>query len=98
MDIKTPDSQESEKNLYENLDHLKPTDQVKFVLCSRKDYEWAKQLIASKKLYDTCHLLFSPSWGQLDPTELAEWILEDKLPVRLQMQLHKVLWQDEPGR
>jgi 7-carboxy-7-deazaguanine synthase len=98
MDIKTPDSKESEKNLFDNINHLKPTDQIKFVLCSRQDYEWAKQLIESMRLDKRCTILFSPSWNQLNPTTLADWIVADGLPVRLQLQLHKVLWHDEPGR
>ncbi len=98
MDIKTPNSTGSEKNLFDTINHLKPTDQIKFVLCSREDYEWAKQLIQSMSLDNRCTLLFSPSWNQLNPTLLAEWIVADGLPVRLQVQLHKVLWHDEPGR
>lgn len=98
MDIKTPDSKECDKNLLDNIQYLKPTDQIKFVLCSRQDYEWAKALIESMQLNQRCNVLFSPSWNQLHPTSLAEWIVADKLPVRLQLQLHKVLWHDEPGR
>ncbi|OGV26562.1 MAG: 7-carboxy-7-deazaguanine synthase QueE [Legionellales bacterium RIFCSPHIGHO2_12_FULL_37_14] len=98
MDIKTPGSLESAKNLTANLSYLKPTDQIKFVLCNRADYAFAKDYIALNNLSQKCELLFSPSWHDLDPAHLAEWILQDKLAVRLQMQLHKVLWNDEPGR
>lgn len=97
MDLKTPDSLEMDKNLLANLDYLKPTDQIKFVLCSRKDYEWACQMIHEHQLTTRVQLLFSPSWNQLNPTELANWIIEDKLSVRFQLQLHKILWNDAPG-
>lgn len=98
MDIKTPDSQESARNLYQNMDYLTRHDQVKFVICSRQDYEWAKETIAHYQLYDRCELLFSPSYHQLEPTLLADWILADGLPVRFQIQLHKYLWGDVPGK
>lgn len=98
MDLKTPDSLEESKNLYDNIPHLKPHDQIKFVICSRKDYEWSKQLIANLSIPAGVELLFSPSWGQVKPEELAEWILQDQLPVRMQVQLHKILWDDGPGR
>lgn len=97
MDLKTPDSLESDKNLLSNLEYLKPTDQIKFVLCSRTDYEWACHMITEHRLSDRVQLLFSPSWNQLNPTDLANWIIQDKLSVRFQMQLHKILWNDEPG-
>lgn len=97
MDLKTPDSLEMDKNLFANLDFLKPTDQIKFVLCSRSDYEWAKKIIVEYRLAEFVQLLFSPSWNQLNPTDLADWIVADKLPVRFQIQLHKILWNDEPG-
>lgn len=97
MDLKTPDSLEMDKNLLANLDFLKPQDQIKFVLCSRKDYEWACELINNYKLQERTQLLFSPSWQQLNPTTLANWIIEDKLAVRFQLQLHKILWNDAPG-
>lgn len=97
MDLKTPDSLESDKNLLTNLEHLKITDQIKFVLCSRKDYDWALEMIAKHDLTNKAQLLFSPSWNQLNPTELADWIIQDKLAVRFQMQLHKLLWNDTPG-
>lgn len=98
MDLKTPDSGEERRNLFSNLALLRPKDQVKFVLCSRRDYDWAKDLIHEHHLAERTQLLFSASWNQLDLTSLAEWILEDKLPVRLQIQLHKILWPDTPGR
>ncbi|KTD33861.1 7-carboxy-7-deazaguanine synthase QueE [Legionella israelensis] len=97
MDLKTPDSKEHEKNQMSNLDYLKPDDQIKFVLCSRADYEWACTLIKTFKLNERAHLLFSPSWNQLNATSLAEWIIEDHLPVRFQIQIHKILWNDAPG-
>ncbi|MDD9892778.1 MAG: 7-carboxy-7-deazaguanine synthase QueE [Gammaproteobacteria bacterium] len=97
LDLKTPDSAESDKNLWTNLAHLTPQDQIKIVVCSRDDYDWAKQLVQEKALADICTVMFSPSHEQVSPTELAEWILEDRLPVRLQMQLHKLLWGNKPG-
>lgn len=97
MDLKTPDSDESKKNMLSNLDHLKPSDQIKFVLCSREDYLWACQMITEHRLIERVLILFSPSYGQLDPTSLANWIIEDRLPVRFQLQLHKILWNDAPG-
>ena len=97
MDLKTPDSQECEKNLFSNLAYLKPCDQIKFVLCSRNDYEWACQLIRERDLINQVQLLFSPSWNQLNPTLLADWIVADRLLVRFQLQLHKVLWNDAKG-
>lgn len=97
LDLKTPDSAESDKNLWDNLPHLTPQDQIKIVICSRADYEWAKAQLAERNLAALCHVMFSPSHDQVSPTELAEWILEDKLPVRLQMQLHKLLWGNKPG-
>lgn len=97
MDIKTPGSAEVEKNLYSNFNYLKPEDQIKFVLCSREDYDWAKQLIAENGLTDRVIVLFSPSWNELNPSSLANWIVEDRLRVRFQIQLHKILWNDAPG-
>lgn len=98
MDIKTPGSGEESRNLWSNLQALTVHDQVKFVICSREDYEWAKQLTLGKSLANTCEVLFSPSWGEVNATELAEWILQDHLPVRYQLQLHKILWGDTPGK
>ncbi|ANN96054.1 TPA: 7-carboxy-7-deazaguanine synthase QueE [Legionella pneumophila] len=97
MDLKTPDSKEADKNLLSNLNFLKPTDQIKFVLCSRNDYEWACSMLSEYQLAERVQLLFSPSWNQLNPTDLANWIIQDKLPVRFQLQLHKILWNDAPG-
>ena len=98
VDLKTPASGEVEKNRYENLGHLGPRDQVKFVICDRADYEWAKTELTRHDLPQRCEVLFSPSHGQLPAHELAEWILHDRLPVRFQIQLHKVLWGEERGR
>ena len=98
MDIKTPDSGESGRNLYENLQWLDHKDQIKFVICSRADYDWARKQLQQHNMNKTCEILFSPVHGQQSARELAEWILEDNLPVRLQLQLHKLLWGDEPGR
>lgn len=99
MDLKTPGSGEEKRNLLSNIEHLRPHHQVKFVLCDRTDYEWAKEQLHKYDLANKVQdVLFSPVWGQLDPTELAEWVLADRLPVRFQLQLHKVLWQDAKGR
>lgn len=97
LDIKTPDSGESERNLWANLARLKREDQIKFVICSRADYEWAKGVLGERRLEQVCEVLFSPSWGQLPARDLAEWVLADRLPVRFQLQLHKYLWGDAPG-
>ncbi len=98
MDLKTPDSQEENKNNYTNIDYLKSQDEIKFVICSRNDYDWACQTIHKYDLTNKAKVLFSASWQQLNPTELADWIIQDSLEVRFQLQLHKVLWNDEPGR
>jgi 7-carboxy-7-deazaguanine synthase len=98
MDLKTPGSRECDRNRYQNLELLTERDQVKFVLCDRADYDWAKGMLAEHDLASRCEVLFSPSYGQLEPRELAEWILADRLPVRFQLQLHKLLWGEEPGR
>ncbi|WP_394243655.1 7-carboxy-7-deazaguanine synthase QueE [Halopseudomonas laoshanensis] len=98
VDIKTPDSDEVGRNLYTNLALLGQHDQVKFVICSRSDYEWSRFKLDEYALADSVgEVLFSPSHAQLTPRKLAEWIVEDNLPVRFQMQLHKYLWNDEPG-
>lgn len=97
MDLKTPGSGEMDKNLLENIAALRGTDQVKFVICDRADYEWSKALTAEHKLADRCQVLFSPSHEQVHPKDLAEWILADHLQVRLQVQLHKYLWGNVPG-
>lgn len=98
VDLKTPASGELEGNRWENLSLLTAHDQLKFVLCDRADYEWARGQVRERRLDEICDVWFSPSWGQLDPTALADWILEDRLPVRLQVQLHKLLWGDVPGK
>lgn len=99
LDLKTPGSGEVARNLWSNLGHLTARDQVKFVICDRGDYEWAKLSCDSHGLYGrVAEVLFSPSTGQLEPRLLADWIVADRLPVRLQLQLHKLLWGDEPGR
>lgn len=98
LDLKTPGSGEVERNRYQNLDYLAPRDQIKFVICDRADYEWARSQVTERRLAGRCELLFSPAYGQQDATQLAEWLLADRLPVRFQMQLHKILWGDERGR
>ncbi len=98
VDLKTPGSQEMHRNLLANLPLLTPHDQVKFVICDRADYEWARATVAEHAIEARCEVLFSPSMGQVAPRELADWIVADRLPVRFQMQLHKILWGDEPGR
>lgn len=98
LDLKTPGSNESHRNLWENLGHLNPRDQIKFVLCSRADYDWARMRCDEHGLYDRVgDVLFSPSHHELAPRELAGWIVADRLPVRMQMQMHKLLWGDVPG-
>ena len=97
MDLKSPGSGECDKNMMSNISYLKKTDQIKFVLCNRQDYDWACQAIQEHQLDQKTQLLFSPSWNELNPTSLANWIIEDKLNVRFQIQLHKILWNDSPG-
>ncbi len=98
MDLKAPDSGEAHRNRYENIAHLTPHDQVKFVIASRKDYEWARFKCDEYHLTQrVADVLFSPVHGALEPRELAEWILADRLHVRMQVQLHKYLWNNEPG-
>lgn len=98
MDLKTPASGEESKNRYENLALIKKTDQIKFVICDRNDYEWSKQQIEKYQLTEKAEILFSPVHGEKMARQLADWILEDNLSVRFQLQLHKYLWNDEPGR
>lgn len=98
VDIKTPGSKEVEKNRWENLAYLLPHDQIKFVICDQADYDWAKQILAQHHLDEKCQVLFSPSFEQLQPGLLADWILHDQLAVRMQIQLHKVLWGNVAGR
>lgn len=95
MDLKTPSSRMMKKNLYSNIDHLKPQDEVKFVIGNREDYEWAKEIISEYKLTEKCKILMGVVFGELSNLDLASWILEDKLPVRFQMQLHKYIWEPE---
>ena len=98
VDIKTPGSGEEPRNLYPQLQTLNPIDQIKFVITSRADYEWSRELLREQALDRRCGVLFSPSYGQVEPRDLAEWILADRLPVRFQVQLHKLLWGEERGR
>lgn len=98
MDLKTPASKEEDKNLYSNIELLTSHDQLKFVICDRNDYEWSKNKVKEYELLERCEILFSSSHQQLKPQQLADWIIEDQLDVRFQMQLHKYLWDDEPGR
>ncbi len=98
VDVKTPGSNEVTRNRLENLELLRADEQIKFVVCSREDFEWSRDLMGSRSLDQRCTVLFSPSHGQVEPRELAQWILEERLPVRLQVQLHKYLWGNEPGR
>ena len=99
LDLKTPGSGEVSRNLWENINHCDPKDQIKFVICNRQDYDWAKlkcdEYAVSSKVAD---VLFSPSAEEMSATELADWIIEDRLAVRMQIQLHKYLWGDQPGR
>jgi 7-carboxy-7-deazaguanine synthase len=98
LDIKTPGSGEVDKNLWRNLSHLNARDEIKFVLCNEADYEWAKQQLVERGLAALCPVLLSPSYRDLEAGRLADWILRDQLPVRLQTQLHKQLWGEQPGR
>jgi 7-carboxy-7-deazaguanine synthase len=98
IDVKTPGSGESSRNLELARQQLRPSDQLKFVICDRADYEWARDRVRAERLDSVCPVLFAPSWQQLPARQLAEWILADRLPVRFQLQLHKVLWGDVPGR
>lgn len=98
VDLKAPDSGETDKNLWENLQYLTPRDELKLVLASAGDYAWASKVLKERRLDAICGVLFSPVQGQLEPGQLAEWILRDRLPVRFQLQLHKILWGNAPGR
>jgi 7-carboxy-7-deazaguanine synthase len=98
LDIKTPGSHEAARNRWQNLPLLTAHDQIKFVICDRADFDWARDVVAVHGLADICDVLFSPSYAQLGARELADWIVAERLPVRYQMQLHKLLWNDEPGR
>jgi 7-carboxy-7-deazaguanine synthase len=98
MDIKTPDSGESTKNRWKNIELLKKSDELKFVICSREDYQWSKEIIEKYKIIEICPILFSPCSESMDPRDLAEWIMTDQLSIRFQMQIHKILWDNQPGR
>jgi 7-carboxy-7-deazaguanine synthase len=98
IDVKTPGSNEVSRNRIENFSKLNERDQLKFVICSRHDYEWSRRFIREHGLAERCRILFSPSYTQLAPALLADWILADRLPVRFQLQLHKILWGDVPGK
>jgi 7-carboxy-7-deazaguanine synthase len=98
LDVKTPGSGEAARNRVENFPLLTPRDQVKFVICSREDYDWSKAYLEEHALSGRCQVLFSPSYTQVPAARLADWILSDRLPVRFQLQLHKVLWGDVPGK
>ncbi len=97
MDLKTPRSGEMTKNIWQNLEFIQPRDQIKFVLCGRQDYDWARMKIQEYKLDSLCEILMSPSFEELEPTDLANWILQDQLRVRMQIQLHKILWGNKRG-
>jgi 7-carboxy-7-deazaguanine synthase len=98
VDVKTPGSHEEHRNRYDQLQRLRPEEQVKFVICDRADYDWSREQMTRLQLTQRCQVLFSPSHEQLPARELADWILADRLPVRFQIQLHKYLWGNEPGR
>ena len=98
MDIKTPDSGELTKNRWKNIELLKKSDELKFVICSIGDYQWSKEIIDEYKINEICPILFSPCSESMDPRDLAEWILTDQLSIRFQMQIHKILWDNQPGR
>ena len=98
VDLKAPGSNECDKNLWTNLEHLTSLDELKFVLKDRTDYEWARNVVVERQLNRICPLLFSPVLGELEPRALAEWILDDQLPVRFQLQLHKLLWGNMQGK
>jgi len=93
MDLKCPSSKMMKKNLYENIDYIKPTDEIKFVIGTKEDYEWTKETIEKFKLTDKCSVFLSTVFNQLEPAKLVEWILEDKLNVRFQLQMHKYIWE-----
>lgn len=97
MDLKTPASGETRRNRWENLNYLRPHDELKFIICNRQDYEWARTKVSELKLGERWTIFFSASYGELSSQQLADWILADRLNVRLQIQLHKYLWGDQPG-
>lgn len=98
IDIKPPGSGEAARNRWENITHLTPHDEIKFVLAGRADYDWAREVMSTHTLSQVCPILFSPVQGELPPSQLAEWVIADRLPVRMQVQLHKILWGNAPGK
>ncbi|OGT46951.1 MAG: 7-carboxy-7-deazaguanine synthase QueE [Gammaproteobacteria bacterium RIFCSPHIGHO2_12_FULL_38_11] len=98
LDIKTPASNEASRNIFDNLKYIFPSDEIKFVICNREDYDWSKKIISEYNLLERCAILFSPSYLQIANETLAHWILEDNLPVRFQIQLHKMIWGDARSR
>lgn len=98
VDLKTPGSKEESRNDFDNLNYLSDRDQIKFVICDRGDYEWSKKILEKYGLNTICQVLFSPSYEQLKLQDLADWIIEDQIPVRMQMQMHKYIWGDVPGK
>lgn len=98
IDFKTPGSLEVKRNLFDNINYVTSNDQIKFVICDQNDYVWAKEIIQKYHLFDKCEVLFSPSYQQQSLDQLADWILADQLPVRFQVQLHKMIWGDQPGK
>jgi 7-carboxy-7-deazaguanine synthase len=98
MDLKAPGSAEESKNMYENINYLDSKDQIKFVIKDRTDYHWTQEIIKRYNLIDKCEVLLSPVAGEINPADLAQWILDDKLMVRFQLQLHKILWDDAQGK
>ena len=98
LDIKTPASNEEHNNTYANLKHIKASDCLKFVICNKDDYQWSKEFVGERSLNEKCDVFFSPSADQLAARDLADWIVSDQIPVRMQIQLHKVLWENEAGR
>ena len=98
MDLKTPASEEMHQNNWDNIHYLREQDQVKFVICNQSDYVWAKSIVTEYQLNNRCEVLFSPSYEELEPKQLAEWIVRDHLSVRFQLQLHKILWGDVAGK
>ena len=98
MDLKAPGSNEEQKNMYENINYLDAKDQIKFVIKDRTDYHWTQEIIKRYNLIDKCEVLLSPVEGEINPADLCQWILDDKMLVRFQLQLHKILWNDAQGR
>lgn len=98
LDIKTPGSKEAQRNHYDNINYLLPHDQIKFVICDREDFDWSKEIINKYNLLSRCEILFSPSYQQINNQTLADWIIQDRLKVRFQLQMHKYIWGDVPGK